>query len=573
MILQSLKEYYDRKTAMADATIAPLGWENKELPFLIVLKPDGSPVSIEDTRELVGKKLRARTFLVPQAVKRTVGKKANLLWDDPEYALAMDVKGDPENAKEKHHLFIRRISDEDLSDITDVTAVLKFLNRQDKLDALASLGPERYEELKNASFISFKIAGHTEPVFRNSAVVERVSSAANTIGLIKSLCLVSGNTDVIDPTHPSIKGVRDANTTGGNIVSFNASAFCSFGKEQGANAPIGKTASFSYTTALNTLLGKDSVQKIQVGDATTVFWAAKDDGFETEMSAFFGEPPKDDPERLVNAVRSLYRSADTGAFITEADTTRFYVLGISPNAARLAIRFWRNGTVAELAARFRQHFDDLKINHGPRDQDQLPIWRYLVSTAAQGKSENIPPNLAGDTMRSILEGIPYPQTLLQAAVRRTRAERDITYARAALMKACLNRSLRFNNPTNERELNVSLDTANTNIGYRLGRLFAVLERVQERASPGINATIRDRFYGAASGTPVTVFGNLMRLKNHHLSKLENNGERVNYEKLFGEVMSGINDFPAHLPLADQGRFAIGYYHQKQDFFTKKTDNA
>ncbi len=308
-----------------------------------------------------------------------------------------------------------------------------------------------------------------------------------------------------------------------------------------------------------------------MGDASTVFWSAQEDGFEAQVCDFFCEPPKDDPDRLVESVKSLYRSAETGAFVTDGDATRFYVLGLSPNVARLAVRFWHSGTVAEMADRFRRHFDDLQIAHGPKDKDHLSLWRYLVSTAALGKSENITPNLAGDTMRAILEGRPYPRTLLQAAVLRIRAEHEISYSRAALIKATLNRSIRFNNPTHERELAVSLDTTHANIGYRLGRLFAVLEKIQERANPGINATIRDRFYGAASSTPVTVFGNLMRLKNHHLSKLENVGERINCEKLIGEIMSGIADFPPHLALDDQGRFAIGYYHQRQDFFTKKSD--
>jgi len=173
-------------------------------------------------------------------------------------------------------------------------------------------------------------------------------------------------------------------------------------------------------------------------------------------------------------------------------------------------------------------------------------------------------------MRSILEGLPYPQTLLQAAVRRIKAEHDITYPRAALIKAYLNRRARFRHQEQE-ELTMSLDMTNTNVGYRLGRLFATLEKIQQEASPGINATIRDKFYGAASSTPVTVFGNLTRLKNHHLAKLENPGRRVNFERLIGEIMSGIADFPAHLKLEDQGRFAIGYYHQMQDFFTKKSE--
>jgi len=573
MILQALKEYYDRKAADPDSDIAPPGWEKKELPFLIVLNSDGSIVGIEDTREFTGNKPRAKTFLVPQAVKRASGKKPNLLWDNPEYALALDVKGDPNNAADKHRLFIERIAHEGLSDIEDVAVILTFLNRPDKLEAIAALDLAKYEELKKASFISFKIAGSSEPIFRNRVVVDRLLASSTVVDIKKSHCLVSGVPDVIDPTHPSIKGIRDANTTGGNIVSFNAAAFCSFGKEQGGNSPIGKVTSFAYTTALNTLLGKDSKQKLQIGDATTVFWSEKKDVFEETFGDFWSDPPKDDPDRLSKAVASLFKSVETGAFVTDSDDTKFYVLGLSPNAARISVRFWHIGTVAELASSFREYFDDLRIAHGPRDKDDLSLWRLLVSTASQGKSENISPNLAGNVVRSILEGLPLPETLFKAVILRIKAEREVTYPRAKLIKGCINRKLRMSNPNNERSLTMSLDKQNNNVGYRLGRLFATLEKIQLEANPGINATIRDKFYASASSTPSTVFGNLMRLKNHHLSKLESTGRRINLEKLLGEIIDGINSFPAHLMLDNQGQFAIGYYHQTQDFFAKKTDKT
>ena len=116
-----------------------------------------------------------------------------------------------------------------------------------------------------------------------------------------------------------------------------------------------------------------------------------------------------------------------------------------------------------------------------------------------------------------------------------------------------------------------LDPDNTHPAYRLGRLFAVLEKAQEEASPGLNATIRDRYYGAASSTPVAVFTTLLRLKNAHLKKLTI-GQSVSFEKLLTEILGPVTDFPAHLSLPDQGRFALGYYHQRQDFFSKPTDS-
>jgi CRISPR-associated protein Csd1 len=275
----------------------------------------------------------------------------------------------------------------------------------------------------------------------------------------------------------------------------------------------------------------------------------------------------------VRAVESLFKSIKSGAFFTdENEKNRFYVLGLSPNAARISIRFWIVDTVAGMAVKIKRHFDDISIVHGHKEKDVLSLFKLLVCTAAQGKADNIPPKLAGETMRAILEGLPYPQTLIQAVIRRIRAEHDITHPRAALIKAGINRSTRFKNPRIEEELKMSLDESNTSIGYRLGRLFAVLEKIQQEANPGINATIRDRFYGAASGTPVAVFGNLMRLKNHHLAKLTSTGRRIYFEKLLSSIIDGVEAkvaFPTHLSLEEQGRFAIGYYHQHQNFFVKK----
>ena len=248
------------------------------------------------------------------------------------------------------------------------------------------------------------------------------------------------------------------------------------------------------------------------------------------------------------------------------------MLGLAPNNARLAVRLWNVNTVRELAANIRQHFDDLAIVRSPRDPEYLPLWRLLVATAAQGKSENIPPLLAGEMLRAILAGTPYPQTLLVAALQRIRAEQGaVNYVRAALIKAVLVRNARYS-PA-KQEVDVSLDPQNLNIGYRLGRLFAVLERAQALASGDLNATIRDRFYGAASATPVTAFPYLLnKLAPHHLNKLAT-GQKVWLESLIGQILEAVTQFPPHLNLDDQGRFAIGYYHQRQDFFTKKpSDN-
>ena len=575
MILQALKEYYDRKAEGADSDIAPPGWEWKEISYIIVLNKEGQPIDIQSTVEGTGKSKTVRKFLLPQSVKRTVGVSPNLCWDSPEYAVGIDLKGNPERTAQQHDAFKNRVMV--LGDIADdgVIALKKFLDITDKIEQLEKF--DEWENLKKSgAFLVFKLAGAKGIITDPSAVkkvIRQLSKAAsgNNIGT----CLITGENDDIERLHAALKGVWGGNTSGGTIIGFNLDAFCSYGKKQGENAPVGKRAASAFATAINTMLAKGSKNRMQVGDASTIAWASKETDFEGWFINSFNESPKDNPDEGVEAVRSIYKSIETGAFHVDTgedeEPPRFYVLGLAPNAARISIRFWIVDTVETIAKRIKQHFDDLNIVHSDKQPEYLSLFRLLVSTAMQGKSDNIPPNLGGDTMRSILEGQSYPATLLNAVIRRIRAEHDITYPRAAIIKAYLNRKNR-NQPESqkERKLNVTLDFENNNIGYRLGRLFATLEKIQSEANPGINATIRDRFYGAASGTPAVVFSNLMRLKNHHLSKLESQGRRVNLERLLGEIISGIErEFPAFLSIENQGRFAIGYYHQMQDFYTKK----
>lgn len=567
MILHALYDYYQRKSADPEAHMAPPGFEWKEIPFIVEIDTQGNPVQIEDTREDDDKKKRAHPYLVPQGVKRASGIVANLLWDNAEYLLGIDTKGRPERVVEQHQAFIERIESLPTLVLADegLQAVLRFLKHAD-VNALSHY-PVWQEIAETNPNLTFRLHGDMGLVCQRPTVVEAIKAELGT-GNADGFCLVTGKDDEIERLHTAIKGVWGAQTSGANIVSFNLDAFNSYGKTQGTNAPVGKHAAFAYTTVLNHLLRKDSTQRLQVGDASTMFWADQPTELETGIVDIFGEPPKDDPDRNVRAVASLYKAIDNGLLEKDEGKTRFFVLGLAPNAARIAIRFWHNATVSEMAARIRQHFDDLAIVRSERDPPYPTLFRLLVAVATQSKANNIPPNLGGELMRSILAGLPYPQTLLSAAVRRIRAEHEVTYPRAALIKACINRATRYSNPNLKEELKVSLDESNIKVGYRLGRLFAVLEKIQEEANPGINATIRDRFYGAASSTPVTVFSTLLKLKNHHLSKLDNRGRAVNLEKRIGEIMDGIVDFPAQLPLADQGRFAIGYYHQRQDFFKK-----
>ena len=569
MILQALNEYYKRKVEEDSTALAPFGFETKELPFIIELSQGGDLIQIEDTREGTGKKKQAKSFMVPKGVKKTSGVVANLLWDNAEYVLGIDTKGKPERVEKQHQAFLDRIeelSSEVKSDV-GIQTVLRFFEQLNttQLEALPV-----WEDLLTNPNLGFRLQGDVGLISARPKVVEALQDEAEKAPDEKELvtCLMTGDHRKVARLHTSIKGVWGAQTAGANIVSFNLDAFDSYGKSRGANAPVGERPAFAYTTALNHLLRKGSPQRIQVGDTSTVFWANKPAELETQIPNIFGEPSKDDPDLNTNAVAALYKAVDYGRYAGDEGNTRFYVLGLAPNAARISIRFWEVATVAEMAERIHRHFDDLAIEHSDKQLPYLPLFRLLVSTATQGKADNIPPNLAGEVMRSILTGSLYPQTLLSAAVRRIRAEHEINYPRAAVIKACINRKTRYSNPDITEELKMSLDKDNTNAGYRLGRLFAVLEKTQEEANPGLNATIRDRYYGAASSTPVSVFATLLKLKNHHLGKMENKGRVTNLEKLYGSILDDIDDFPAVLSLEDQGRFAIGYYHQRQDFFKK-----
>lgn len=588
MILQALKEYYDRKAADPDSGIAPEGWEWREIPFLVILDRTGQIQDIQDTREGEGKNKRAKRFLVPAlGEKKGNGIKSNLLWENAEYMFGIPVptkikpNPDPERVAAQHVAFVerhKRLNGEGLA-----FNVLRQFIASDQKEIVTRL-PIWSEVMAVNSTLILALQG-AGPFTDDLAIQEAINVGKDEDGPV-GFCLIAGATGLLARLEPPIKGVWGAQTAGANIVAVNnknesgtnagaTPAFASYGKQQAFNSPMAKSAAFAYTTALNSLLSRDSRQRLQVGDASTVFWASKTCDLEAQLPDIFGEPPKDDPDRPAEAVKALYLSIQTGAYANDPGEARFYVLGLAPNAARIAVRFWIADTAQAIGKRILQHFDDTEIAHGPRESDRLSLFRLLVATAVQGKADNIPPNLGGDTMRAILEGLPYPQTLLQAALRRVRAEREITYPRAALIKACVNRLTRRDNINKEEELAVSLDENNSNIGYRLGRVFATLEKIQQDANPGINATIRDRFYGAASSTPVTVFGNLMRLANHWISKLEKEkpGLAVVRKQLLGEIMRGVPDFPAHLPLADQGRFAIGYYHQTQKFYEKKSDKT
>lgn len=579
MILQALNDYYLRKCNDPDPAkrLPDFGMEQKEIPFLLEITKEGELVQLLDTRSMSGKKKQAQIFRVPQGVKKTSGVSANLLWDTLEYVLGVDTKGKPERVAEQHAQFVARIQALPASALNDVgiQAVLNFLRKVKRSEIEKQ--SNWMEALADNAVMTFRLKDENDLVCQRTAVVKAVLGVVTDEDDKLAMCLVTGISAPVQRLHTAIKGVWGAQSSGANIVSFNARAFESYGKteRQGENAPVSKTAAFAYTTALNHLLRKDSNQRIQVGDASTVFWAERDSVFETTLPNIFGESPKDDPDKGVRSVRALFEAAQSGKLAGPEGENRFHILGLSPNAARISIRFYHCLPMHELGTRLIQYFKDIDIVRSASEPQYPSLFRLLIAVAVQNKADNIPPNLGGAIVDAIFGGpdTPFPSLWLNAAVRRCRAEQKPTFMRAAAIKACLNRQIRRsyitqNSQPLEKEFLTMLDTSNPNPAYRMGRLFATLEKIQQEASPGINSTIRDRYYGAASSTPVTVFTTLLRLKNSHLKKLSV-GRGIWFERLLGDILSTVADYPKNLSLPDQGRFALGYYHQREDLFQKK----
>ncbi len=563
MILQALNNYYQR---LRDNPDMPLqGFGKQKIHFCLVINKDGELLQVKDLREISGKKPIPITLTVPQLnKKRSSGIDPNFVWDNTGYVLGVDNKGKSERTMEcfkSFKDFQHKIGDQIEDD--GLKALLKFL---DSWTPEKATKLEKWEEMAGQNLV-FQLDGDRRYLHDRSAIQAAWARfiSAERKGFIAP-CLVSGETAPIARLHPPIKGVRGAQPSGASIVSFNLDAFESYGKTQNYNAPISETIAFTYTTVLNHLLRFESRQKVQISDTTTVFWTERESPIEGFMGVILN--PTDEAGDLSN-IRLFLEAVRDGKMYPELGDPdiKFYILGLSPNASRLSVRFWHTSTVADIAEKIGQHFRDLTIVKQYENNPEFPgMWQLLRQTAVQGKTENIHPLLAGAVMRSILTGNTYPQVLLASVIGRIRAEQDINYLRAAIIKACLVRKFRINHIG--KEVKMSLDKESTNVAYRLGRLFATLEKAQLDAVPGANTTIKDRYYGSASTTPRVVFPQLLRLAQHHIQKADF-GRWT--DKMIEDIMSGIIEFPAHLSLDDQGMFAIGYYHQRQAFYTKSKD--
>ena len=473
MILQSLNQYYERLRGDPQADIPLFGFGRQKIHFALVINNVGKLAQIRDLREKPKNKPVPASLTLPQiGKKRAVDIAPNFMWDNTGYVLGRDAKGKETRALKCFEAF--RQLHHDLGDNMQdpgMKAVLGFLDSWKPEDAPAL---EHWEEMAGANLV-FQLDGERMYIHDHADVRQAWTKyCSEEASEVIATCLVSGEETPIARLHPAIKGVQGAQTTGAGIVSFNLDAFLSYEKKQNFNAPVGESAAFAYTTALNHLLRFESRQKIRIGDATTVFWTERSSPIEGFMGVILD--PRDDASDLSSVHLFLAAARDGKSLPAIGDPDlRFYILGLSPNASRLSIRFWHVSTVADVSEKIGQHFRDIAIVRNERDPEFPGMWQLLKETAVQGKTENIPPLLAGAMMRSILTGTAYPQSLLSTIIGRIRADQTINYPRAAMIKACLNRKHRIHQI---KEVTMSLDKESTHVAYRLGRLFAVLEKAQ-----------------------------------------------------------------------------------------------
>jgi CRISPR-associated protein Csd1 len=583
-LLPALVGYYRRLENDPDGGVADFGFSVEKIHFQIVLETDGSLFSFNDIRLRTEKgKPIPRPMVLPDGGGRSgTALKPNFSWDNTGYALGRDNKDNPKRAAEMFAAFrdLHRSFLPELESDEGFMALCRFLD---------AWKPEQAESLPNweeaaGLNVVFKLRARegfiheSDPV--RAAWLRSIALQNPKDKPILGVSLMSGSEEELARLHPQINGVTGANTTGAAIVSFNLNAFESYGKSQSFNAPVGTRDAFRYTTALNRLLA-DRSRRVRIGDATVVFWSDRLEGADAEpiFREMFGDdfPRTEEAEHAptVTRLKNFLDAARQGRLqdVIKDPDAPFYVLGLSPNASRLNVRYWLVGTVSQFAERLAEHVERLEMTGAKPNDPPLVIRRLLLETVREAK--DIPPQLAGEVARTVLGGFPYPQALFNAIVRRIRIDSQMNHRRAAILKAFLIRN-------RKEEVPVALNKEHPDEAYQLGRLFAVLEFAQMNALPTVNRTVKDAFFSSAAATPASVFPRLIRLHHHHLEKLPTNPEAAGrekkrtkgfFERLDQEICSTISKFPHHLSLERQGLFYIAYFHQRQDFFTKRIDES
>lgn len=614
MILQALNGYYERLANQPGSTIAPPGYSYQPISFAVVLSPDGSIADIDDLRTPDGKKFRPREMLVPQPPKRS-GRNPPpcFLWDKTGYVFGVEPqKSDAES--DEAAVLAQGASDVRFAENPAYHQAFKdyhrdLLGKCDDSSILALLRfleswlPANYGSLRHASEmlganVVFRVDGHRTYLHQSQDVQAIWGAALTTTESASGLCLVRGETQPIARLHNSIKGVQGAQSSGASIVSFNQSSFTSYGKEQGANAPVSEQAAFAYTTALNALLRRDSKQRVQIGDATTVFWAEADDrevAATVERVAGLMIDPPSEAERDSDANAALktvmdcfHKGRPFDAPELKLDpATRFYILGLAPNAARLSVRYWEATTLGRLGKAYFQHWTDMRLETPP-PRAMPPSIRACVLRTAPARTDrqdkikfsfdDVSPLLAGELMRAVITGGRYPASLLANLVMRIRSDHHLDRVRVALIKACIVRAMRFENRLPQEDYLVRSDPDDPNDARRLGRLFAVLERAQSAAlGDNVNATIKDKFIASAATTPAQVFVGLLKTSQHHTRRLckghsdakwikdPSQAKRIGFaiERDIGKLVSAFHGgLPAQHSVEEQGLFFVGYYQER-----------
>lgn len=593
MILRNLDTLYRRLLSNPDpitglGRVPPYGFSEENIGFCLTISKSGRTMDLTDIRASEGNKRLSKRLSVPQSFKRTgITPRSFYLWDKTSYTLGVEKNRDTATSKitpwlTNHKTFhaFRDFHLDCLGDTDDdgLKALKAFLVKWTP-DQFSD--PPFSTECLDTNIV-FMLDGDKQYLHERPAAQELWLSllSSNDDGAQnKGICLVSGSNARLSRLHPAIKGIYGGQSSGGSIVSFNANAYESYGKEQGLNAPVSEEVAFTYTTALNFLLRRENGQCISIGDTSTVFWAqAPNPAHESKVVSLFTlmlDPPSSD-ENQTDQIRVVLERVARGRPFEEIapdvdPETRFYVLGLAPNASRISIRYWLDSTLGDLGSNLSQHWQDVQIDPLPWRDDQPPnVWRFLIETAVGGESKNIPSRLAGELLRSILTGQPYPRMLLVQLVQRMRSDGKINGFRTALVRGALHRDYRKG--LIKEDVPMSLDLERAPAGYRLGCLFALLEQIQRTALGDINATIVDRYYGTASSVPYSVFPRLIAGSQNHLSKIrkEKPGYAVNLDKQLGSIIKGVPEsFPKQLTIEQQGQFAIGYYHQKQSMFAKR----
>jgi CRISPR-associated protein Csd1 len=607
MILQALTRYYDLLAEDPSSGIAPFGYSTTYVSYALVLSPHGELVGLLPLFETVAVKKKTEErplpMIVPDHFKRS-GKNPPpyFLCDNCANVLGLAAPDAEDNGKSLARFNAFQKFNLDLlaaADCPEARAVAAFLEHYNPQQAAQHpLLADQLERISAGRDLVFKMDQSSGYVHEHPAIKKIWEDylAAQQTGE-QAQCLITGQTTAIARLHPNFKGIRNAPSMGASLVGFNAPAYESYHREQGKNAPTGEIAAFKYGAALNSLLSRGSENpKFFLGDATVVYWAESANKTYTDLFSLLMDPggldaqstlTRRDPlaaKRLREVAEKIKLGAplEVSGLLEGLDpNTRFYVLGLSPNAARISVRFFHRDLFKKLIERIMSHYQDLQIQREFETQPvYLPLWMILDETVSKkSRDKEASPLMAGAVLRAIFEGGPYPAALYYAILNRIRADADdparriskINYVRAAVIKAYLTRKIRRQpNPLLQEVLCMSLNEQSTHPAYLMGRLFAVLEKAQEEAIPNINATIKDRFFSSACASPVTVFPRLLRLSQHHLSKL-NPGRKVNLEKITQQIMNllegGASPFPAHLSIDDQGAFVLGYYHQRAALFT------